>query len=283
MLRSLAPVAIAILGAVSPTFAQADETAEIPDFSGGWVRIGDLVEMFEAIPDYYGPGPMLVDPEFPHEDGGFGIELRWVSDLENPILQPATLERMQFVTENEIRGVPHVKDEGVCRPSGVPMIWNRRDGVQILQTPTEIAMLSPRDRQVRKVYLGQSHSDRAHNRWYGDSIGHYEGNDTLVIDTVGQNDRTQIDRFGTPHSNQVHVVERLTLSPDRQSMEIQFTVEDPVAFTAPWSGRVGFRYREIAWDEQVCAENNRHIGVVTLDGAVIDGAVPTPTELTPDF
>ena len=102
--------------------------------------------------------------------------------------------------------------------------------------------------------------------WYGESVGHYEGGNILVVDTIGQNDKTQIDRFGTTHSDKIHVVERYRLSPNGEEFEVQFTVEDPGAFTMPWSGRARFRSREGNWDEQICAENNRHIGLVTIRG-----------------
>nr|TFG52192.1 MAG: hypothetical protein E4H34_05370 [Hyphomicrobiales bacterium] len=263
---------------------QAHSATAIPDFSGGWARIGDLVEMFEAIPGHTGGGPMLVDPEYPHAQGGVGEELRWVADLDNPILQPATLEKLRVITEAELRGIPHVKDEGVCQPSGVPMLLNRRGGaIQILQTPTQITILNARDHQVRFAYLDVPHSANPGHSWYGESVAHYEGSDTLVIDTIGQNDKTQIDRFGTPHSEQLHVIERYTLSPDGQALEVQFTVVDPIAFTMPWSGRVRFRNRPTDWDEQICAENNRHVGTVTFNGVLMTDEVPTPTDETPDF
>jgi hypothetical protein len=169
-------------------------------------------------------------------------------------------------------------------PSGVPMILNRRGGgpVQILQTPTQITMLNGRDSQMRRIHLNVPHSEDPGHTWYGESVGHYEGADTLVVDTIGQNDKTQIDRFGTSHSDRIHVVERYRLSPDRREMDVQFTVVDPGAFTMPWSGRARFRSRDGEWDEQICAENNRHIGEVTVWGQITTD-VPTASDDTPDF
>ena len=103
-----------------------------------------------------------------------------------------------------------------------------------------------------------------------------------MVDTIGQNDKTQVDRFGTPHSDRIHVVERYRLSPDRRTMEVQFTVDDTGAFTMPWSARARFAASSAAWDEEVCAENNRFIGSVSVDGKVTN-AVSIPTADRPDF
>jgi hypothetical protein len=275
----LAGLAVWPLAAASQTADSHDR----PDFSGGWARIGNLVETFEAIPGHAGAGPMLVDPLHPHIEGSTGQEVQWVSQLDNPILKPETRAQLQVITEGELRGVSHLKDEGVCQPSGVPMLLNRRGGaIQFLQTSTKVTILNARDNQVRSIYLNVPHSKDPGHTWYGESVGHFEGTDTLVVDTIGQNDKTQVDRFGTPHSDRIHVVERYRLSSDRRTMEVQFTVEDPGAFTTPWSARVRFAASPIEWDEQICAENNRFIGSVTFGGKTIT-SVPIPTDDSPDF
>lgn len=269
--------------------SQTSSEREVPDFSGGWARIGKEVEMFEAIPVHEGAGPMLVDPAHPHgEAAPIGKRMQWIADLTNPILKPETLARLQLTTDAGLQGIPHIKDGSMCQPSGVPMLWNRRGeegrggAIHILQTPTQVTIINPNDSQVRNIYLNVPHSNDPGDSWYGESVGHYEGTNTLVIDTIGQNDKTQIDRFGTTHSNQLHVVERLVVSPDRQTLEVQFTVEDPGAFAMPWSARVRHESSTRGLPEQICAENNRYVGLVTVDG-VITTDVPTPTDDTPDF
>jgi len=272
------------LGAFAwPALADPEATGDsIPDFSGGWARLGNLVETFETIPGNAGAGPMVVDPKYPHSEGGDG-PLQWVSSLDNPILKPETRAKLRAITEAEINGIPHIKDEGMCQPSGVPMLLNRRgSALELLQTPTQVTIINARDEQVRFIYLNVPHSKNPAHTWYGESIGHYEGGDTLVVDTIGQNDKTQIDRFGTPHSDQIHVIERYRLSPDRKSLEVQFTVDDPGAFTMPWSGRARFARRRGNWEEEVCAENNRFVGTVSVGGKITTH-VPTPTADKPDF
>src|ERR1700680_4758865 len=125
-----------------PALADPEAADSIPDFSGGWARIGNLVETFEAIPGNTGAGPLLVNPRYPHAEGGDG-PLQWVAALDNPILKPETLAKIRAITEAEINGVPHIKDEGMCQPSGVPMLLNRRgSALEILQTPTQVTVIN---------------------------------------------------------------------------------------------------------------------------------------------
>ena len=74
--------------------------------------------------------------------------------------------------------------------------------------------------------------------WMGDSIGHWEG-DTLVADTVNFNDKTWLDRIGHPHSDALHVVERIRRV-DHDHLEDDITIDDPKAYTKPWTGASGF-------------------------------------------
>ena len=99
--------------------------------------------------------------------------------------------------------------------------------------------------------------------------------DTLVIDTIGLNDKTDTDRFGTPHSDAIHVVERYRLSNDKKSLEVLFTVDDPKFFTTEWSGRADYRRDNRPLRELVCAENNQPLAM--------GDQPPIPTAAKPDF
>jgi hypothetical protein len=273
----------ALLGGLAwpvPAFCETDGARQIPDLSGGWYRTGPLLETFEAIPGREGAGPLLVDPNNPHVNKS--RDLIWVPALDNPILKPETLAKLRPIVEAELQGIPHIKDEARCLPSGVLALWNVRGTIELLQTQTQVTIIHPADQQVRRIYLDVAHSANPGHSWYGESIGHYEGGDTLVVDTVGLNDKTETDRFGTPHSDQMHVVERYRVAPDRRTLEVQFTVDDPGAFTSPWSARVRFGARPFKFEEQVCAENNRYVGLV-FDGGKATTSVPTPTAGKPDF
>src|SRR5712691_4493446 len=123
-----------------------------------------------------------------------------------------------------------------CYPGGVPE-WNifRRVGppmVFFVQTQKEVLIIWRGDNQVRHIYMNVPHSAHLRPSWYGESVGHYEG-DTLVVDTIGQNTKTFVDNYRTPHTDQLHVVERFRMSDGGKRMLVDIHVEDPGAFTMP--------------------------------------------------
>jgi len=155
--------------------------------------------------------------------------------------------------------------------------------MQILQQPAKITIVYDHDHQVRHVHLHETHPAQVTPSWYGNSVGHWEG-DTLVIDTVGIKigPFSMVDMFGTPHSSALHVIERYSLIEYRAAMEvhervlktrpsfpetpppggdaglhidpdykgkglqIELTVEDEGVFTTPWSATVTYR-RGVNW------------------------------------
>ena len=123
---------------------------------------------------------------------------------------------------------------------------------------------------MRRIYLDVPHSPNPKPSWYGESVGHYEGNDTLVVDTIAISTKTYVDSYLTPHTDQLHVVERYKLLNDGKAMEVLITVEDQGAFTTPWSAMQRFRRVPRDWTEDICAENNfdfLHYEVVPLPQA----------------
>jgi Carboxypeptidase regulatory-like domain len=129
---------------------------------------------------------------------------------------------------------------------------------ELVQTPTRLVMLFEDDvPSHRTVYLdGRPHPKDPNPNWMGHSIGHWDG-DTLVVDTVGFNDKTWLDNQGHPHTEMLHVVERIR-RPDAGHLEIEFTVEDPAAYRKPWIiRRVADLYRDGEIGEYVCAEGER--------------------------
>ena len=105
---------------------------------------------------------------------------------------------------------------------------------EIVQTPKRLVMLFEDDvPSHRTVYMdGRGHPKDPNPNWMGHSIGHWE-KDTLVIDTVGFNDRSWLDNIGHPHTEMLHVIERLR-RPDLGHLEIEFTIEDPGTYAKPW-------------------------------------------------
>jgi hypothetical protein len=99
------------------------------------------------------------------------------------------------------------------------------------------------------------HSANLKPSWYGESVGHYEG-DTLVIDTIGQSTKTFVDNFRTPHSEKLHVVERWKTIDEGKQIQVHITVDDPDTFNQPWQATKLFQKRQATLQEEACAENN---------------------------
>ena len=132
---------------------------------------------------------------------------------------------------------------------------------KLVQTPTLLVMLFEDDiPSHRQVFLdGRPHPKDPNPQWMGHSIGHWEG-DTLVIDTVGFDDRSWIDSQGHGHTEQMHVIERFR-RPDLGHLQIEFTIDDPAAYKKPWKI---LRAAELdAGDdigEYVCTEDEKDAG-----------------------
>jgi hypothetical protein len=129
----------------------------------------------------------------------------------------------------------------------------------------------------RLIHVNAKHSGNPNPAWAGESVGHYEGGDTLVIDTVAiaVRDVSSIDRFGTPHTEAMRVVERYRIAPDRRSIAVVFSVEDPGTFNTPWHASANYVVSDEGFEEDICAENIRNIGTM--------GIIVTPEDNTPDF
>jgi hypothetical protein len=127
-----------------------------------------------------------------------------------------------------------------------------------VQTPNEVWMMWQRDHMVRRVYLRDKHSPNLRPSWFGESIGHYENGNTLVVDTIGLSAHkfSYIDNFRTPHTEKEHVVERYTISPDGNLLTAMVRVEDPDAYNAPITMMRKWTKVRAPLSETVCAENN---------------------------
>jgi len=129
---------------------------------------------------------------------------------------------------------------------------------KLVQTRTLLVMLFEDDiPSHRQVFLdGRGHPQDPNPSWMGHSVGHWEG-DTLVVDTVGFNDKSWLDPQGHPHTEQMRVIERMR-RPDLGHLEIEITIDDPGAYARPWVIK-----RAADLDpgddigEYVCAENNK--------------------------
>lgn len=142
-----------------------------------------------------------------------------------------------------------------CFPPGTPRIYLQPFPMEIVQTPPRVLMIFEFNHFIRQIWTdGRGHNTDLGPTWFGDSIGHWEG-DTLVVDTIGLNDKTWVDRAGHPHSDQLHVVERIR-RPEPNMLQAGVTIEDPKAYTKPWGGQVTFQLHP-TWNitEMVCEDN----------------------------
>jgi hypothetical protein len=254
---------------VVPNLAPNSVTAWVPDRSAG----------DDFLPPPSGPGPVVSVKDHPYQPnaGTAGQSTFRVADLSNPILKPWAIEQMRKANEEVLAGkIPFTARER-CWPGGVPLIdiYERDRPIYFMQTGKEVVIMTEHDAQVRHIYLNVPHSPRPKPSWYGESIGHYEG-DALVVDTVGMNDKSFVDNYRTPHTTQIHVVERFRLVDGGKTLEALIRVEDPGAFNMPWSAVQRWRRREgNAILELVCAENSR--GYFGYD------VRPIPQAERPDF
>jgi hypothetical protein len=294
---ALAVVAVAPFG--EPSLG-AQDAASVPDLSGLWARqyIG-----FE--PPLAGPGPI---PNRSRVNGQSNLS-QFVGDYTSPILKPHAADAVKKHGEIELSGTAAPNPSNQCLPMSPPYILQRQQ-IQFLQEGDQITILYAEGHQVRRVRLNARHPENVTPSWYGDSIGHFEG-DTLVVDTVGikVGPHSMIDSYGTPYSEALHLVERYRLidfdegraaaaQSERENrrliadsltgngvgidpeytgkaLQVRFTVEDERVFTTPWSATTTYWRASGDWVERSCAENVN--AYYTGQNSFI------PTARTPDF
>jgi hypothetical protein len=256
----------------------ADHGNAIPDFSGVWSH--PFLTGFE--PPASGPGPVTNRSRRP--DGVANFQ-KLVGDYTNPILKPEAARVVKQHGDISLSGSGYPTPSNQCWPGGVPYVfWDFL--VQMFQEPDHITMVYRQGNEVRRVRMNQPHPARVTPSWYGDSVGHYEG-DTLVVDTVGikKGPFAMLDMYGTPFTEKLHVVERYRLvdydtakdAIERNAKEnshaglgwdfdpkyrgkvlqLHFTVDDDGVFTTPWTSTITYRPSIDPWTELICAENPR--------------------------
>ena len=281
--------------------ALADEPSELLNH-----RFGKNTFNFDHLPS--GPRPLINVSRRPD---GLGNNLQLVGDYNNPILTPYAAAVVKQKGELAIagHGFPNAQDQ--CRQPAPPMTLAMKLTFEMLETKAgDIDILYGED--IRHIRMNTAHPANLKPSHMGDAVGHWEGG-TLVIDTVGiKTDRySSVDRFGTPQSDAMHVIERYRLvdgavakagtdrfeqseghvggggregggrnaeyNPDLRlkGVELDVTMEDPKVFTAPLTARVTYRRVLSEWEEEICADNPvAHYK---------DEWVGLPTAIHPDF
>src|ERR1051326_7203088 len=303
--RTVWALAAAVALSLTASSAPARSAASlVPNFAPGdhtsWSPVPPDGDNF--LPPESGPGPIVSradHPYVPNSDVGDDFAASHptyrIADLSNPILQPWVRAQMQRDNDEVLAGkVPFMARER-CYPGGVPE-WNifRRVAppmVFFIQTEKEVLMLWRGDNQVRHVYMNVPHSRSVKPSWYGESVGHYENGDTLVVDTIGLNTKTFVDNYRTPHTERLHVIERFRLMDGGKNMRIDIRVEDPGAFTTPWNAVQlfarfeGARQNNGRLEEAPCAESAAfaHFDFGNYGATHSAELAPIPQAGRPDF
>ena len=131
-------------------------------------------------------------------------------------------------------------DPGIsCNPLGLPRIFFVPDKFRFVQASDAVFILFEWGPTWIPVWLNRKHSDDPDPTWWGESVGQYEGGDTLVVDTVGFNDKTWLDQIGRPHTEKLHLTQRFKRV-DKDHLQLDVTFDDPGAYTKPWTGQKVF-------------------------------------------
>jgi len=244
-------VGAAVLG--FSALAQPGAAQTRPDLSGVWDRPG-------------------VDREVPR--GAGAAELpdrrnrrlpRQAFAMEEPPMRPEAAEKYRVAR----RGIPDIYQSGRddidptynCFPPGVPRIYTTPRPFEIHQLPQVVLMLFETDHWVRRIHTdGREHPDGYPKTWMGHSIGKWDG-DTLVVDTVGMDERSWLDSLGHPMSDALRVVERFRRA-NRDTLEIDFQFDDPKTYTRTWTGKKVFQLMPANWQvmEDVVCDDLLEIG-----------------------
>src|SRR5258708_3901929 len=247
------------------------------------VRWGKNAFNFEGMPS--GPQPLRNLSRLPNGKANAG---QLVGDFRNPILTPEAAAVVKQKGELAIagKGFPNAQDQ--CRAVAPPFTFAMQLSFQMLpKSDGNLTIIYGQGDNVRRVRMNGTHPANLVRSSMGDSVGRWEG-DTLVIDTVGvKTDAfTMVDRFGTPQSDAMHVIERYRLidgafaktaqdtyekaegivgggarfsgvNPDTalKGLQLELTMEDPKAFTAPLTVLVTYRRLMTQWQKHVCADN----------------------------
>ena len=274
---------IAVVAVCTVAFAQTETSAngKIPELASAefaWLVLG---VNWDDPPPGLGRGPIRQDPAHPFHGNrdGPGQVTPHIGDAKDPVLKPWAAKQMQESNDEVLsgkRGLPFAA-QSACYPGGVPeQLLTPAQPFYFIQTPKMVWMIWESDHMVRRITMTDRHSEKVKPSWFGESIGRYESDGTLVIDTIGlQAKNSYLDWYRTPHTEKLHVVERYKLSADGKALDVVVKVEDPDTFNEPL-------YMARRWNkvpnqrlEMVCAENN--------DDQFGGNLFPIPRADTPEF
>ncbi len=239
--------ASAALGADAGSAAPADKShlrggswvsiAKLPDWSGNWITSREsAAEVLK----------MNLNPAYPNAP-------RLTPTYETQQRQRGSAAQgkdTSLITDNALQCLPHGMPLMMALPSPI--------GYEFLFTPGRVTILNE-EGETRRIYTdGRRHDVDADATFSGESIGHWEG-ETLVVDTVAIKPKAMLMLFVVQGSGKTHVLERIRLK-DKNTLEIDTTVDDPIVLATPWHYRLTFDRSSTGFIEYVCTENNREHG-----------------------
>jgi hypothetical protein len=194
-------------------------------------------------PNLSAPAPMTSDgkPDFSGIWSAPGFSTRYLENLaadgvEVP-MRPWAEALYKERQENDARDRP----SGHCLPHSVTDFDAHHMPKKVIQTPGLLVMLFESYHSFRQIFIdGRPLPQDLDPAWFGYSVGKWEGN-TLVVDTAGINEKTWLDDGGHPHSEALHVIERFR-RPDFGHMQVQVTIDDPKAYTRPWTVTIPWQF-----------------------------------------
>src|SRR5260370_14259302 len=255
-----------IVGFVAATALSSAGVAErdntVPKFATAAFGWQSNVADWRDPPPGHGHGPIKPDPAHPFTSNAEAARTgtqptKRIGNAKDPALKPWAAALMQASNDAALRtemAIPFAA-QARCYPGGVPgQLLYPFEPVYFIQTAKEVWVMWQRDHMVRRVFLTDQHSEHVTPSWFGESIGHYENGNTLVVDTIGLSTKNSyIDNFRTPHTEKLHVVERLTIDPDGKNMTAIVTVDDPDTFNEALPMRPRWVKVDAPMREPVCA------------------------------
>jgi hypothetical protein len=191
----------------------------VPDLSGDW---GISAPAFGQSMSAADPGGRMrgKESDIPYQPWALEYTMR-----QNPPTGPDA--------KFELNTDPHIH---TCEPLGLGRIYMYPSKTKFIQTPEAVYILHELGPTFRIVWLNTKHPEDPDPQYWGHSIGWYENDDTLVVDTIGVNDRSWLDQLGHPRTEKLHFIERYKKADDK-TIQIDMTIDDPGAYTKPWPGR----------------------------------------------
>ena len=192
------------------------------DLSGDWaLGVGGIGQSMSAADP---AGRMRgKEPDIPYQPWALAYTMK-----QNPPTGPDS--KFEQTTD------PHIH---TCEPLGLGRIYMYPAKTKFIQTPEAVYILHELGPAFRVVWLNAKHPDDPDPTYWGHSIGWYESDNTLVVDTIGVNDRSWLDQLGHPRTEKFHFIERYTRVDDK-TLRLDMTIDDPGAYTAAWPGRRSF-------------------------------------------